>query len=77
MSVRASGTLNYEDYQHFTEEMERRMCMYGKRWRVLMDLEDFHGWSFGAAWADFTFGLKYLGEPSALRPRATRSGRSG
>ncbi len=35
--------------------------MYG-RIRVLMDLQDFHGWDFGAAWADFTFGLKHLGQ---------------
>ncbi len=60
VSVRATGRLTYGDYQHFTEEMERRMRMYG-RIRVLMDLQDFHGWDFGAAWADFTFGLKHLG----------------
>ena len=60
VTARASGTLTHEDYQHFTEELERRMRVYGSV-RVLLDLEDFHGWDFGAAWSDFTFGLRHIG----------------
>jgi hypothetical protein len=60
VALRASGRLTHTDYEEFTAEMERRMRQYGAV-RVLLDLEDFHGWDFDAAWADFTFGLKHLG----------------
>lgn len=61
LAARAAGKLTTDDYQVFTSELERRIRQYGSV-RVFLELEDFHGWDLGAAWADFTFGLKHLGQ---------------
>ena len=61
LAARASGTLTTEDYRQFTSELEQRIRRYGGV-RVFLELDDFHGWDLGAAWADFAFGLKHLGD---------------
>ena len=61
LAARATGKLTTDDYQLFTSELESRIRQFGGV-RVYLELEDFHGWDLGAAWADFTFGLKHLGQ---------------
>lgn len=58
LTVRLSGRLTKEDYETFVPEIERMMDAHGKV-RLLVQLEDFHGWTTAAAWEDTTFGLRH------------------
>lgn len=57
-AVRATGKLNLEDYQQFLPELESRI---GETTQVslLMELDDFHGWTLDAAREDFQFGTRF------------------
>lgn len=57
--VRASGKLTKEDYRHFVPEVERLIGQHGSL-RILFHLQDFHGWTIGALWQDFKFGVKHF-----------------
>lgn len=59
LSVRASGKLTRDDYQHFVPEFERLISKHGKI-RVLFDMQDFHGWKAAALWEDIKFELKHF-----------------
>ena len=59
------GKLVREDYEHFTPRVESAVRQHGKV-RMLVRMQDFHGWSIGAMWDDFTFGLKHFADIDRL-----------
>lgn len=56
IEVRASGKLTQEDYDHLIPASQRVIASQGKM-RMLLLMEDFHGWELGAAWDDLRFGV--------------------
>ncbi len=65
LTVRATGKLATEDYDHFLPEIERLIKQHGKL-RVLFDMHNFHGWNLGAAWADLKFDIKHYNDIERL-----------
>jgi len=65
LTVRATGKLETEDYDHFLPEIERLIKQHGKI-RVLFDMHDFHGWKLGAAWEDLKFDIKHYADIERL-----------
>lgn len=61
LTVRLSGRLTKQDYETFVPEVERMMGDHGKA-RLLVQLEDFHGWTAAAAWEDTKFGLRHFSD---------------
>lgn len=57
--LKVQGRLTAEDYDKFVPELERLISDYGKI-RLLVEMQDFHGWSAGAIWEDLKFDLKHF-----------------
>jgi len=57
----ASGTLNHEDYEDLRGHVEQIIRQHGSV-RVMLELNDFHGWDLQAAWEDLKLGLQHAGE---------------
>jgi len=57
--IRLTGKLGKDDYETFVPEVERLIREHGKI-RVLMVMEDFHGWGPGGLWEDVKFDLKHF-----------------
>jgi hypothetical protein len=60
--VRASGVLSARDYQYAIPEIEHAMELSKGPLRVMLRLEDFHGWEIGALWRELKFDLGHRGE---------------
>lgn len=56
--VEVRGKLTQEDYDALIPGWEATIARYGSM-RMLLLMEDFHGWEPGAAWDDFRFGLTH------------------
>lgn len=61
LTMRLSGKLTKEDYEQFVPEMERMMKIHNKI-RILVELDDFHGWTTAAAWEDTKFGMRHFSD---------------
>lgn len=61
LTMRLSGKLTKEDYERFVPEIERMMKAHDKV-RILVELDDFHGWSAAAAWEDTKFGMRHFSD---------------
>ena len=61
MEVQATGTLAHEDYERFVPEFDRLVRQQGMV-NVLVDMEDFHGWTPQALWDDIKFDLKHFSD---------------
>ena len=59
IEVQLSGKLTKEAYEQFLPATEAKIEEFGKV-RMLVILNDFHGWDAGALWADTKFGLKHF-----------------
>lgn len=59
LSVKATGTLTKENYEAFVPKVEALIHQHGKI-RVLIEMEDFHGWSAGALWEDLKFDVRHF-----------------
>jgi len=59
LAVRVSGKLAREDYDGLVPEFERLLKEHGKL-RILLEMEDFHGWKAGALWEDLKFDFKHF-----------------
>jgi hypothetical protein len=59
LSVRLSGKLTNQDYEHFVPEVNRLIRQHGKI-RVIVQMHDFHGWTLGALWEDIKFDLRHF-----------------
>lgn len=56
--VRVSGKLTQEDYDKLIPAWQRVIASQGAM-RMLLVMEDFHGWDLGAAWDDLHFELTH------------------
>jgi len=65
LAVHVTGTLAKEDYSRFVPAFERLLRLHGKL-RLLFDMSGFHGWSAGAAWEDFKFGVAHFSDIERL-----------
>lgn len=59
IEAKISGKLTEKDYEIILPELERRIEEYGKL-RLLIELEDFQGWTAGALWEDLKFDFKHF-----------------
>ena len=58
-TIKLSGKLTKQDYEHFVPETERCIKQHGKL-RMLVQMHDFHGWDMGALWEDIKFDVKHF-----------------
>jgi hypothetical protein len=65
LEVHATGKLEKADYEAFVPAVERHIETHGKT-RVLFLMEEFHGWTAGALWADLKFDLKHFDDIERL-----------
>ncbi|MFP4105943.1 MAG: STAS/SEC14 domain-containing protein [Phycisphaerae bacterium] len=61
LEVDLSGKLTKEDYKLFVPEIERLIDEYGKL-RILVKMEDFHGWNIEGLWEDIKVDLKHFND---------------
>ena len=59
LTVKISGKLAKEDYEHFVPKVEELIKQDGKI-RILLEMHDFHGWEMGALWEDIKFDIKHF-----------------
>jgi len=59
LHVRASGKLHKSDYEELSPAVEGLIEASG-RIRILLEMDDFHGWDAGAMWEDLKFDLKHF-----------------
>lgn len=57
--LHVSGTLSHEDYEIFGPDIEKQIQKHG-RIRVLLELDDFHGWTARALWDDIKFDIQHF-----------------
>jgi len=61
LTMQLSGKLTKEDFDIFVPELERMIkdhsCI-----RLIVTLDDFHGWTSAAAWEDGKFGLRHYSD---------------
>jgi universal stress protein A len=57
----ASGKLTHEDYDDFAMRVDEMIRVHGSV-RVMLELEDFHGWDARAAWDDLKLGFRHPGK---------------
>ena len=59
LEVHLTGKLAKTDYEMFLPTVERLARQHGKT-RMLVVVQDFHGWTAGALWEDITFDAKHF-----------------
>jgi len=65
IGLKITGKLEKKDYNFFVPELERQIKQYGKV-NMLLGLDDFHGWTAGAAWEDTKFGIRHFNDIKRL-----------
>ncbi len=65
LEVRVSGKLNRMDYAKFVPEVESMIRDEGKI-RLLVIMQDFHGWDGGALWEDIKFDARHFSDIERL-----------
>ncbi len=65
LEVYVTGKLSEEDYGHFLPEIERLIKKEGKI-SIVFEMSQFHGWEFGALWADIKFDFKHFADINRL-----------
>ena len=76
VSLKITGKLEKEDYDFFVPEIERQIKQYGKL-SMLLKLDDFHGWTVGAAWEDTKFGICHFNDIERLAIVGNKSWEKG
>jgi hypothetical protein len=66
ITVRASGTLSVRDYEGAIPEIENELEIGRGPLRLLILLEDFHGWEIGAFWEDLKFDIRHRNDPGRI-----------
>lgn len=59
IEVQITGKLTKEAYQAFVPLTEAAIKKFGKI-RIVVVMQDFHGWDAGALWEDLKFDLKHF-----------------
>jgi hypothetical protein len=59
LMVTLSGKLTREDYELFVPQVDKLIEEHGSL-SLLVELEDFHGWSAGALWEDTKFAARHV-----------------
>ena len=65
LEVHLSGKLERADYEKFSPIVEGMIRDHGKV-RMLVILEDFHGWKASALWEDIKFDVKHFNDVERL-----------
>jgi len=65
VEVTLSGKLEHEDYERFVPQVDALIRDRG-RLRMLVVLEDFHGWTAGALWDDTKFAWHHFSDLERL-----------
>lgn len=61
LRVEMTGKLTQQDYETAVPEMDHFIETHRPA-RLLIEMHDFHGWTPGAAWDDFRFGLRHASD---------------
>jgi hypothetical protein len=61
VEIHLSGKITKQDYEHFVPEIDRLVHDHGKL-HVLVDMDDFHGWTPGALWEDIKFDARHFSD---------------
>ncbi len=61
LEVRVSEKLTREDYERLLPEFQTRIERHGKL-RILLRMDDFHGWTAGALWDDIKVMFKHFND---------------
>ena len=56
---RASGVLTHQDYAAAVPELENALELAKAPVRLMISLENFHGWEIGALWDELRFGATH------------------
>jgi hypothetical protein len=59
LEIQLTGKLAKEDYERFVPVVERLVAQHRKI-RLLILMNDFHGWTAGALWEDIKFDAKHF-----------------
>ena len=59
VEITVTGKLTHEDYQHFVPVIEELISEHGTL-KVLVIMQDFHGWKAGALWDDIRFDARHF-----------------
>jgi len=59
LEIHLSGKIHREDYEKYAPQIERIIEEHGKV-RVLVLMEDFHGWDAAGLWRDIKFDAKHF-----------------
>ncbi|HZK80023.1 MAG TPA: STAS/SEC14 domain-containing protein [Humisphaera sp.] len=65
MVVHLSGKLQKSDYAHFAPAVDEVIEKDGKI-RMLVEMQDFHGWTPGGVWEDTKFGARHFSDIERL-----------
>jgi hypothetical protein len=76
LSVKLTGKLTKEDYEHFVPEVDGLIKKNGKL-RILLQMHDFHGWTAGALWEDMKFDMKHFRDIERLAMVGDRKWEAG
>lgn len=66
ITLRVSGTLTRADYDVALPEIENAMVLAKGPLKMVIRLEDFHGWEIDALWDDLIFEMEHRGEFGAI-----------
>jgi len=56
---RVAGRLSRKDYQAAIPELENALALAKRPLRLLIVLEDFHGWEIGGLWEELRFDVRH------------------
>jgi hypothetical protein len=65
LTVKVSGKLTAENYETFVPKVEEMIERNGKL-RIMLLMENFHGWNAGALWEDTKFAMKHFNDIERL-----------
>lgn len=65
LEVGLTGKLTEQDYEQLGPQIEDLIRRHGKL-RLLCDMHDFHGWTFGGLWEDVKFDIRHFDDVERL-----------
>ena len=65
LHVQIRGKLDKEDYDRFVPAIERLVQQEGPL-RILVEMDEFHGWTAGALWEDVKFDARHFNDIEKL-----------